>query len=70
MKPHAKLAATLVTLGIGLFTIERLVLDGLREANGAPGHIDGTLLSLMVLVPVALVLAGGIVFMLGAVRRR
>ncbi len=69
MKPHAKLAATLVTLGIGLFTVERLVLDGLREANGT-GHIDGTLLSLMVLVPVALVLAGGIVFMLGAVRRR
>ena len=70
MKPHAKLAATLVTLGIGLFTIERFGLDSLRGNGGETPHIDGTLLSLMVLVPVGLVVAGSLVFIVGAMRRR
>ncbi len=70
MKPYVKLASTLVTLGAGILAFERYGLSEFRNAAGQPGHIDGTVLSLLVIVPVALILAGCIVFMAGRMRRR
>lgn len=66
-KPYIKLAATLASLGIGIFMLERF---GLSEAqkNGSL-HIDGTILSIMVIAPIVLVLAGAVVFMVGKMRR-
>ena len=69
MKPYIKLASTLVTLGIGIFAFERFGLSELRTAAGQPVHLDGTLLSILVIAPFALVVAGCIVFMVGKLRR-
>jgi hypothetical protein len=66
-KPYIKLAGTLASIGVGLFFIERFGLAELSH-NGTM-HIDGTILSLMVIVPIALVLAGAVVFMVGKMRR-
>ncbi len=67
MKPYVKLASTLASLGLGIFFIERFGLSELQK-NGTL-HIDGTILSLMVLAPIALVIAGAVVFMVGKMRR-
>ncbi|HWA18127.1 MAG TPA: hypothetical protein VG757_03965 [Devosia sp.] len=66
-KPYIKLAGTLVTLGAGIFMVERY---GLSEM-GSNGrfHVDANLLSILVIVPVVLVAAGAIVFMYGKMRR-
>lgn len=69
MKPYVKLASTLVSLGIGIFFLERMGLSELRNAGGDGIHLDGTLLSILVLAPVVLVAAGCIVFMVGRMRR-
>ena len=68
MKPYVKLASTLVTLGIGLFALERF---GLAELRGSAGqmHLDGTILSILVLAPFLLIIAGALVFMVGRMRR-
>ncbi|MGV3491754.1 MAG: hypothetical protein ACO1OG_10575 [Devosia sp.] len=66
-KPYVKLAATLASLGVGLFFLERFGLNELKTLGG--GHIDGTILSILVIAPIALVLAGAIVFMVGRMRR-
>ena len=68
MKPYVKLASTLVLLGSGLFTLERYGLSRI-EGDQHAIHIDGTLLSLLVIVPIALVIAGAVVFMVGKMRR-
>jgi len=68
MKPYVKLASTLVLVGSGLFTLERYGLQRIEEP-GNPLHIDPTLLSLMVLVPIGLVVAGAVVFLVGRMRR-
>ena len=68
MKPYVKLASTLVLVGSGLFTLERYGLQR-SEEPGNPLHIDSTLLSLMVLVPIGLVVAGAVVFLVGRMRR-
>ena len=68
-KPYIKLAGGLVIVGGGLLTVERLGLSNLSSSNPGRMHIDGTLLSLMVIVPVALIVAGCIVFMVGKMRR-
>ena len=68
MKPYVKLASTLVLVGSGLFTLERYGLQRIEEP-GHPLHIDPTLLSLMVLVPIGLVIAGAVVFLVGRMRR-
>lgn len=66
-KPYIKLAGTLVTLGAGIFMIERY---GLSEMSGNGSfHIDPNLLSVLVLAPIVLVAAGAIVFMVGKMRR-
>ena len=68
MKPYVKLASTLVLVGSGLFTLERYGLQRIEEP-GNPLHIDPTLLSLMVLVPIGLEVAGAVVFLVGRMRR-
>jgi hypothetical protein len=67
MKPYVKLASTLASVGLGIFFIERFGLSELQK-NGTM-HIDGTILSIMVLAPIVLVLAGAIIFMVGKMRR-
>lgn len=67
MKPYVKLASTLASIGLGIFFIERFGLSELQK-NGTM-HIDGTILSIMVLAPIVLVLAGAIIFMVGKMRR-
>ncbi len=67
-KPYLKLASTLVLLGIGLFSLEKF---GLGRLAGASGHaqLDGTLLSVLVIAPLALVAAGILTFIIGKMRR-
>lgn len=67
-KPYIKLASTLVLLGMGLFTLERYGLSRL-EAPAHSLHIDPTLLSLLVLTPMALIVVGALVFVVGRIRR-
>jgi hypothetical protein len=66
-KPYVKLASTLVLLGMGIFGLERYGLGRLEA--GQPVHLDGTLLSLLVIIPVVLVIAGALVFIVGRMRR-
>jgi hypothetical protein len=68
MKPYVKLASTLVLLGTGLFTLERYGL-GRFEGPERAVHLDPSVLSLLVIVPLALVAAGAIVFIVGKMRR-
>lgn len=67
-KPYVKLASTLMLLGMGIFSLERFGLSRL-EGGAQPLHLDGTLLSLLVLLPVVLVAAGALVFVVGRLRR-
>ncbi len=66
-KPYVKLATGLVVTGSSLFTLEQLGLN--RFDAGHTLHIDGTVLSLMVLVPIGLVAAGALIFVFGKMRR-
>jgi len=68
MKPYVKLASTLVVVGMGLFSIEQFGLGKLEGPNHSL-HLDPTVLSIMVVAPIALVAAGAIVFMVGKIRR-
>lgn len=63
-KPYLKLAYTLVALGGAIFFIERY---GLSQMSGV--HLAGWLVSILVIAPVALILAGCAVFLFGRVRR-
>ena len=67
-KPYIKLASTLVLLGMGIFTLERYGLQRMEEP-GHPLHLGSTLLSLLVIVPVVMVVAGVLVFIVGRMRR-
>jgi hypothetical protein len=67
-KPYVKLASTLVLVGTGLFTLERLGLGRLEGAN-RDVHLPALLLSLLVIVPLVLVAAGAVVFVVGKMRR-
>jgi hypothetical protein len=68
-KPYVKLAYTLIIVGMGIFAIERLGLSNMSGPNHTPVHLDGTLLSILVIAPVALVVAGCLIFMIGKMRR-
>ncbi|HVY51200.1 MAG TPA: hypothetical protein VHA07_06510 [Devosia sp.] len=68
MKPYVKLASSLVVLGMGLFSLEQYGL-GRLEAGPQPVHLDGTLLSILVIAPLLLVAAGAVVFVVGRMRR-
>ncbi len=67
-KPYVKLASTLVLLGMGLFTLEQYGLSRMEEP-GHPLHLDGNLLSLLVIAPLLLVAVGAIIFVVGRMRR-
>ena len=67
-KPYVKLASTLVLIGMGLFSLERFGLTRL-EGPTQNIHLDGTLLSILVLTPIVLVAAGALVFVVGKMRR-
>ena len=64
MKPYLKLAYTLVAIGGAIFFFERY---GLSQMQGI--HLAGWLISVLVIAPVALVLAGLAVFLVGRMRR-
>ncbi|MHB1109009.1 MAG: hypothetical protein ACYCZU_01620 [Devosia sp.] len=68
MKPYLKLAYTLIIIGMGIFAFERFGLSEIAGPNQSL-HLDGALLSILVIAPAALVVAGVMVFMFGKVRR-
>jgi hypothetical protein len=68
MKPYIKLASTLVLVGTGLFSLEQYGL-GKLEGPDHTVHLNGTVLSLLVLAPLLLIAAGAIVFIVGKLRR-
>lgn len=70
MKPYVKLAYTLVLVGMGLFSLEQFGLDKLAGPNHTGVQLDGTVLSILVVAPIVLVLAGCIIFMVGKMRRQ
>jgi hypothetical protein len=69
-KPYMKLAATLASLGAGLFLLERYGLSELKGLNNGQGiHLDPNILGLLVIAPFALFLAAAVIFMVGKMRR-
>jgi len=68
MKPYVKLASSLVVIGMGLFSVEQYGL-GKLEGDSHSLHLDGTILSIMVLAPLALIVAGAVIFVVGKMRR-
>jgi hypothetical protein len=68
MKPYVKLASTLVVVGMGLFSVEQFGL-GKLEGNGHSIHLDSTILSILVLTPLVLIVAGAVIFVIGKIRR-
>ncbi len=68
MKPYVKLASSLVLVGTGLFSLEQYGLGRIEGPNHSV-HLDGMLLSLLVIVPLVLVAAGALVFVVGKMRR-
>ena len=67
-KPYAKVAGSLVLLGMSLFMLERFGLNWMRGPNGN-GHIDGNVLSVLVAAPLLLIAGGCVVFVVGAMLR-
>jgi hypothetical protein len=67
-KPYMKLASGLVLIGMALFSLERLGLGRLEGANSG-FHLNQTVLTVLVVAPVALVAAGAVVFVVGKIRR-
>jgi len=65
-KPYVRLSGTLVMVGAGLFALERY---GLSEAKAYFGSIDPNILSVLVILPVAMIIAGALIFMIGRMRR-
>ncbi|HEY9011381.1 MAG TPA: hypothetical protein VIN06_10205 [Devosia sp.] len=69
-KPYVKLAYGLIIAGMAIFMLERFGLSNMSGPNHTPLHLDGTLLSIMVIAPVVLVVAGCLTFMVGRMLRR
>lgn len=68
-KPHIKLAATLVMLGMSLFMLERFGLSWLSSPGQPAAHLDGTLISVLVIAPMVLIIGGCLVFAIGTMMR-
>jgi len=69
-KPYIKLAATLASIGGGLFLLEPYGLNELKGMNNGQGvHLDPNVLGLLVIVPFALIVAAAAIFMFGKMRR-
>jgi hypothetical protein len=69
MKPYLKLAYTLVLIGMGIFALERFGLAELNSARPGGLRLDPNLLSILVIAPFLLIIAGIVVFMIGKMRR-
>lgn len=67
-KSRSSLPAILVSLGAGMFTLERLGLSRL-EGPDKTVHLDPNLVSALFIVPVLLVVAGAVMFVAGRMRR-
>ena len=65
-KPYIRLAATLVVFGIAAFSIERWLFGQFRRDNV---HLDPNLLSALFALPLILVAAGIVVWIVGRMRR-
>jgi hypothetical protein len=68
-KPYAKIAGGLVMFGMSLFMLERFGLNWMRGPGHSGGHIDGTVLSVLVAAPLVLIAGGCVVFVVGAMLR-
>lgn len=69
-KPYIKLAASLASIGAGLFLLERYGLSELKGLNNGQGvHLDPNILGLLVIAPFALIGAAAVIFMAGKMRR-
>jgi hypothetical protein len=68
-KPKSTIAWTLVIVGMGLFSVEQFGLDKI-EGPTKSVHLDPNLLSILVIAPFILIIAGAVVFMIGRMRRR
>ncbi len=68
MPSYSKLAYTLIIAGMSIFAFERFGLQAI-SSNGTPVHLNGALMSILVIAPVVLVIAGCGVFMVGRMRR-
>lgn len=68
-KPHIKLAGTLVMLGMSIFMLERFGLNWMSGSSRTPVHLDQTVMSVLVIAPVALVVGGCLVFAVGSMLR-
>jgi hypothetical protein len=67
MKPYVRLAYGLILAGTALFMLERYGLDRLHGTDGV--HLAPTLWTALVLAPIALIVGGCLVFMVGRIRR-
>jgi hypothetical protein len=67
-KPYVKLASRLVFAGTILFGVEQFSLAWL-EGSTKSIHLDPNLLSAFVVVPILLVVAGAVLFVVGRMRR-
>ncbi len=66
MKPYVKLASTLVLAGMSLFMLERY---GLGRVSQDGLHLAGWLVTAMILIPLGLIGAGCLTFVVGRIRR-
>lgn len=66
-KNYNKLAWTLVVIGMSIFAVERFGLSELGKSGAL--SLPEWLLSVLIIAPVLLVLAGCVVFMVGRMRR-
>jgi hypothetical protein len=68
-KPYVTLASRLVFAGMILFGIEQFGLDRLKSPDKSI-QLDPNLLSALVIVPILLVIAGALIFVVGRMRGR
>ncbi|RUT34982.1 hypothetical protein EMQ25_03235 [Arsenicitalea aurantiaca] len=62
MKPHIRLAYTLMLAGLGLIALERF---GLAQLATPGQHLDPNLISALAIAPLALIGMGGLVYVFG-----
>ena len=69
MRFYQKLGWTLVSIGAAMFALERFGLSEFKTFAGKNAHLDGTMLSVLVLAPFGLILVGCATFLVGRLRR-
>ena len=68
MKFYQKLGWTLVSSGAAMFALERFGLNEFKTFAGKSAHLDGNVISLLVLAPFGLILVGCAAFLVGRLR--